>query len=1223
MIIKFFQTIAKYKKLLVIVSLVLTTFMAWSAKQKLFDDQNSLIIDSTVEPFMSRGSGTYDFFKKMRTIFGSEEVLVVSLQPQNDAEIDLNFFLLTDKLSREIEDNLSGVKSVASLTTTPRVDGACSGDTFFHLESVGSTCVSVLDDYFGQQECINNKEKYLQALEEEEDVNGLDDALEEDEDEDIDISSSDEDSYGEAEEEEETASVEEELVCTASILDKSLTELNSETEGKINSIFEEIKAHKLIHRDLISPDFKTTALVIEFKLSTIPSSPIIQEKLVSILDNYRNDQIKISFSGQSRDEYTASKTLTSDITKILPFSLLLMLISLYISFKTFRGTFIPLVVVIVGMLWMFGIFALTGFTMNMVTMVLPPLLICVGSAYIIHFINQYYLDIAANPGASPFEITQQTIKHITVPLTVTALTTLAGFAALTVSPIPAVKEMGLFACIGIASVIFFTLTLVPAILSFMKIPKLKTFEKKTLLDKILNKMSEVIGKHSKKFIIFWVFIGILAVGGVLQVRVDSESKNFAKDSEIEMDKAFIQDNLAGTSTLRLVFSGKNTPSDLQTAETIYGIIKLKDWLIQKEGTNKISELNLNIDKIYTAVEYIDIYRNGLDNLTDKEVVTFFKDSKKRKFPKYLSDSKKLMQMNIRMKMGGTTALLHLKDLLSKKIPEVLPKLDIRFTGSGILSSESADNIAKGQVNSVILALAIIFVIMSIMFFSFKMGIIALYPNIIAISVYFGTLGWLDIPIGVTISVIASIALGIGVDDTIHFLNHNNVYVNKLRNEKQASMRTLREMGKPMVFTTVSLSLGFIIFYIAEMDSQVMFGVLTAYTLMVCLVTDTTFTPSIMVNTKLVTAWSYLGLNFKKQLSEEVGLFAGMTLREIKLATLMSYTQNLKKEQLLFKEGDIGHELFVILEGSIDIYLDEEFHGQRTHLAQLPKGASFGEMGLFRHSKRAASVRAVEKCKLLVLNEQVLVRLQKRYPKIATKLFLNLAINLGDTIIRTDKKFSEIKKKEIAKSPEQKPEQEVDLTDVVDAIIEDGVVTFEEQRQLNELIYADHEVSPEEQKQIDRLNKLVEEGKVTKEDQIFIGIFQHLTDKQKKWIYNEFEVMKVPKGARVFSQGDYGNYMLVVLKGMFNVEKEIEEEKGIVGTFFEGDVIGAISTICENNIRSSGVYAIEESEAIFMSMERLRRMRSEKLKLAAQLYYNIVCMLSDRLESINKKMYGGD
>ena len=167
-------------------------------------------------------------------------------------------------------------------------------------------------------------------------------------------------------------------------------------------------------------------------------------------------------------------------------------------------------------------------------------------------------------------------------------------------------------------------------------------------------------------------------------------------------------------------------------------------------------------------------------------------------PKFLSDSEKILQVTVRMSSSGSTSFLALRDLLVEKVPMFLPDLQFSYTGGGVLASESANNIAQGQINSVILALALVFVMLSMLFLSWKMGVIALFPNLITILVFFGSLGWLDIPIGVTISVIAAIALGIGVDDTIHFLSHYNEYANKLRNKRKASMKTVPVVGLSLI-----------------------------------------------------------------------------------------------------------------------------------------------------------------------------------------------------------------------------------------------------------------------------------------------------------------------------------------------------------------------------------------------------------------------------------------
>ena len=194
-----------------------------------------------------------------------------------------------------------------------------------------------------------------------------------------------------------------------------------------------------------------------------------------------------------------------------------------------------------------------------------------------------------------------------------------------------------------------------------------------------------------------------------------------------------------------------------------GLEKLQQWLLQKDGSNELDAIRgLQIDKVYSPVTYLDYYRSGLDRLTDNEVERFFSDMRDNEGPAFIDEEEKLLLVTMRMRVSGSTAFLELRELLKEKIPRILPHLSVSFTGGQVLTSESANNIAQGQIQSVFLALAVIFIILSSLFLSWKMGIIALFPNIVAVLIFFGTLGWLSIPIGVTISVIAAIALGIGV-----------------------------------------------------------------------------------------------------------------------------------------------------------------------------------------------------------------------------------------------------------------------------------------------------------------------------------------------------------------------------------------------------------------------------------------------------------------------------
>ena len=1288
-IVRFFQSLIRFRAVLILLTVLLTAFAFYTAKEELFSEEGGLIVDSTVEPFMARGSGTYEYFKQMREVFGSEEVMVVALKPQPGRAFDYDFFSTHEELRQQLEAGLPNVEEVTAVTNIPRIDGNCAGKSFFHVEGVASVCEPLLEKYAFQLECLKNPPAAVATTddsedglsggldedfnEEEESDDGLetdldedfneegeaDPGLEDDLDEDFNEESADEseaagesseegadsgldeefaedeeeggESYGESESEPENVlSYSESNICTPGILAKSEAQIRGEADQQMASVFEEIKDHQLIRRDLISTDHETVALLVKFNTQAVPSSPATQETLQHILKEHSPDHTQVSYSGQARTEHLSAETIVSDIMRILPWSMVLIVLTLIVTFRSVRGVLIPVTVVVVGIVWTFGFIGLTGFKLNLVTMVLAPLLVSVGSAYIIHFMNQYYHEVQENPEMGTSLISHNTVGNIAIPMVVTAMTTLAGFAALSTSPIPAVKEVGLFACFGIAAIILLSLSFVPALLTYLPMPKaVKADEAKPgVVDRFLATIGSWVGQYSTKFILFWVALTAVAFVGMKNVTVDSQSKNFAEDSPIEMDLAFIQSNLAGTTTLRLVFSGKDSPSQLQTAQAMYGLQNLQQWIMQAEGENVLNTIpGLRVDKVYTAVEYLDLYRNGMDNLKDSEVVSFFEESEKQGFPRFLSPDGDLLQMNIRMKTEGTSALLELREVLGPQITRFLPGLDVQYTGSGVLSSESANNIATGQIQSLLTALGIIFVLLSAMFLSFRMGLVALYPNIVAIAVFFGTLGWLDIPIGVTISIIASIALGIGVDDTIHFLSHFNENLKRTHDEKQASIASLRHLGRPMICTTISLGLGFAVFANADMGSQVLFGVLTAYTLVVCLITDLNFLPSVMVKTKLMTAWDYVSLNYSQTFIESIGLFKGMNVRQTKLMTLSAYPKELKAGEALFHEGELGHDLYIIMTGGVDIYLDEQFHGEDKLLAQLPPGVSFGEMGLFRHMKRSASAKANTDTKLLVLNEKVFDRLQRRYPEIASILFKNLARRLASLAKELDLKLAE--QQLLSKKHRNlfhflkfwgKDEEDTPLLEVIDQIIADGKLTQEERKELFEMVYEDGSVSKQEQEQLDRLKQMVESGELEEVKPVLSEIFHGMTHHQLNEICEFFHLKEIPEHARLWTEGDYGDSMLVVLEGDFNLNKTIKGKNVVMRTATPGDLVGAISILGGDNQRTSTLESLSPAKVLFVDIAGLDRLYKVKPKLATQMYFNIVCFLSNRLEQETRTLY---
>ena len=229
----------------------------------------------------------------------------------------------------------------------------------------------------------------------------------------------------------------------------------------------------------------TSALILTFNPGSNPESDRTQNILKELLTKYQqksqiSDKLRIAYAGQPRQINKAGVLINEDMEKIFPLSILLIVVILLFSFRSLLTVLVPLAVVLSGIIWTAGIVGLIGGELNLVTMVCAPIILCVGSAYVIKFLNQYQIESIKlreskkpeEPEASIPEIINATIFSVTVPVTVTAITTVAGFIALVVSPIPAVQELGLYSSIGIVTINLFALTLAPALLHFIHMPEL-------------------------------------------------------------------------------------------------------------------------------------------------------------------------------------------------------------------------------------------------------------------------------------------------------------------------------------------------------------------------------------------------------------------------------------------------------------------------------------------------------------------------------------------------------------------------------------------------------------------------------------------------------------------------------------------------------------------------------------------------------------------------------
>jgi len=316
------------------------------------------------------------------------------------------------------------------------------------------------------------------------------------------------------------------------------------------------------------------------------------------------------------------------------------------------------------------------------------------------------------------------------------------------------------------------------------------------------------------------------------------------------------------------------------------------------------------------------------------------------------------------------------------------------TGNTVLVARTMDAIALGQALSLASAMIIIYAILVVLFASFRIGLLALIPNVLPVLVYFGVLGWTGVSLNVVTGLVACLVLGVAVDDTIHILVQFDRAARRHASEEKGVTEALRAVGRPVTYTTAALCIGFLVLMASENKSQVEFGALAAFTLAVAWLIDMTFTPALAARIRVVTLWEILTLDLGQDPHGSIPLFAGLSHAQARITALMGSLQDVAAGVLLFKTGEPGDSMFVVIDGTLQASVVNE--DRRVQLRTLSRGDVIGEVAL-SSGVRSADVETLSDVRLLRLDRADLDRLGRRYPRIALRIQANLSVVLANRL----------------------------------------------------------------------------------------------------------------------------------------------------------------------------------------------------------------------------------
>jgi hypothetical protein len=374
------------------------------------------------------------------------------------------------------------------------------------------------------------------------------------------------------------------------------------------------------------------------------------------------------------------------------------------------------------------------------------------------------------------------------------------------------------------------------------------------------------------------------------------------------------------------------------------------------------------------------------------------------FDRFMTPNLSKTNILLRTHISSSRDLLRTKEMILAHLRDRFPgDFDVQVTGFGIVAAQSSQILTHGQGKSLGLTLVLIFGIMFLLFLSIKVGLIAIVANGFPIVVNFGLMGWLGIELSIATGLVASIAVGLAVDDTIHYLVRYNREFKKNLDKQRALDATIRSMGRPMILTTITIGLGFSVLIFSHFEPTAVFGLMMVVTLVSALTGDLILLPSLMTRVELVTLWDLLSLKLGKEPQKGIPLLQGLSRSQVRYILTAGALRTFKRDDVLFRKGEQSDSMYAVISGELLVVdgpgdsNDGSRSAERKVINVIRKGDVVGEMGMIRACERSATVVASADSELLQINDRMIRRLHWLYPPTAQKFLFNLMKTICDRL----------------------------------------------------------------------------------------------------------------------------------------------------------------------------------------------------------------------------------
>jgi predicted RND superfamily exporter protein len=606
----------------------------------------------------------------------------------------------------------------------------------------------------------------------------------------------------------------------------------------------DVAAHPLARAGIVAPDARAAGIVV--RLAPMTDAALLAGDVIGRLQAVvaaHPGPETVAMTGLPILKVRAAAAMVGDVSRFFVLGVLVVGAVLLLAFRSVRGVLLPMSAVLAGVAWTSAAMTLSGDAYTLGTLVLAPLLLSVGVAYAIHVMSRYELECAQ--GGTPEAVARRTLAQVWTPLLMAALTTLAGFAAFLRNPIPTIRDFGWYAGIGLACVLAATLVTLPTALAVLPLDAGRSPRRTPgWIDRLTAVCTRLALRRGRTVLAVSLAAVVVAGLGIGRIHIETDYlRFFARTHPTRVANTRVSEGLVGTQIVVVALDGGRPESmtQLASAQALRGLV---DLLRRQPGVDHVGSYLDHLRMLRQAIEPDTADEPLRDQAAlDQRVLLLNPEAMRRVLN--ADRSQALVVVHTRLSGSGEVRALaeRIRDYTDRHLPEGVAA---RTSGTLVLLMGSADTLARQQVAGLAQVFVVLAVLLVALFRSVRLGLLSLVPNLFPVLLLFGIMGWTGIDLNVSTSMIACLAIGIAVDDTIHYLTAYEAARRAHQDAPAAVATAVRTVGRPIVVTSVALAAGFLVPCLSSFQPVRHFGMLASVTMALALFADLLLLPALLV-----------------------------------------------------------------------------------------------------------------------------------------------------------------------------------------------------------------------------------------------------------------------------------------------------------------------------------------------------------------------------------------